>query len=113
MRKDEAELVVVAERKKKAGAGRERSSTSSATMACDGAAAAARERAEGESAMEERKWQRGQQRTRPGAPGGRPGRVQAAACSPRGGQALPAHHGGTARLSARAGTARALVRGRG
>ena len=50
MRKDEAELVVVAERKKKAGAGRERSSMSSATMACGGAVAAARERAEGESA---------------------------------------------------------------
>jgi len=50
MRKGEAELVVVAERKKKVEAGRERSSTSSATMACGGAAAAARERVEGESA---------------------------------------------------------------
>jgi len=49
-RKDEAELMVVAERKKKAGAGRERSSEPSATMACGGAAAAARQRAEGESA---------------------------------------------------------------
>jgi len=42
MRKDEAELLVVSERKKEAGAGRERSSTSSAMMA--------RGRAEGESA---------------------------------------------------------------
>jgi len=50
MRKDEAELLVVAERKKEAGAGRERSSTSTATMVRGGAAAAVRERAEGESA---------------------------------------------------------------
>ena len=42
---------------------------------------------------ERRVWQ-------PGAPSGRPGRVQATACSPRGGRALPARHGGTARPSA-------------
>ena len=51
--------------------------------------------------VEELKWQRAQQRMRPSAPGGRPGRVQAAACSPRGGQSLPARHGGTAWPSAR------------
>ena len=49
-----------------------------------------------------RKWERGLRRARPGAPGGRPGRLHAAACPPRGGQALPARHGGTARPSARA-----------
>jgi len=49
MRKDEAELFAVAERKEGAGVSRERSSKSSATMARGGAAAAARERAKGES----------------------------------------------------------------
>ena len=34
-------------------------------------------------------WQRGRRWTRPGAPGGRLGRVQAVACTPRGGRALP------------------------
>ena len=62
---------------------------------------------------EGRVWQRGRRRTRPGAPGGRPGRVQAAACAPRGGRALSARHGGTARPSARVDTALARARGRG
>ena len=48
-RKDEVELLAVAERKEEAGAGREGSSKSSATMARGGAAAAARGRAKGES----------------------------------------------------------------
>ena len=48
-----------------------------------------------------RKWQRGRRRAWPGAPGDRPGRVQAAACSPSSGRALPARHGGAARLSVR------------
>ena len=63
-RKDEAELMVVAERKKKAGAGRERSSKPSATMRL---LRASERRAR--ARVEERKWQRGQRRTRPGAPG--------------------------------------------
>jgi len=50
MRKDEAELLAVAERKEGAGVGRERSSKSSATMARGGVADAACERARGESA---------------------------------------------------------------
>jgi len=48
-RKDEMELLAVAERKEEAGAGREGSSKSSATMARGGAAVAAREREKGES----------------------------------------------------------------
>ena len=47
------------------------------------------------------KWQRGRRRTRPCAPGGRLGRVRVVACAPRGGRALPARHGGTARPSTR------------
>ena len=47
--------------------------------------------------VEDRKWERRQRRRRSGTPGGRPGCIHAAACSPRGGRALPACHGGTAR----------------
>ena len=59
---------------------------------------------------EERVWQRGRRRTRPGAPSGRLGRVQAVACAPRGGRALPTRHSGTARPSARVDAARARAR---
>jgi len=48
-----------------------------------------------------RKWLRGRRRARQGAPSGRPGRVQATACSPHGSRALPARHDGAARPSAR------------
>ena len=58
------------------------------------------------------KWQRGRRRTRPGAPGGRPGRVQVAACAPRGGRALPACHGVAAQPSAHVDAALARA-GRG
>ena len=53
-----------------------------------------------------RKWQRRRRRAWPGAPGGRPGRVQVTACLPRGSRALPAHRGG-AGASAGKGRARA------
>jgi len=46
---------------------------------------------------ERHNWQRRVRRVRPGAPGGRPGCVHSGACAPRGGQALPARHGDTAR----------------
>ena len=69
-------------------------------------AAAHGRRREQEREREERlKWTRRGRRARPGAPGGRPGRVEACACAPRGGRALPARHGSTARP--------AVVRGRG
>ena len=54
-----------------------------------------RARAEG------REWERGRRRAQPSSSGGRPGRVLAVACSPRGGRTLPARHGGTERPSAR------------
>jgi len=112
MRKDEAELLVVAERKKKAGAGRERSSTSSATMACDGAAAAARA-----SGGREREW-----RSANGS-GGNDGRGRALLVADQGASGLPHARHAAARLCrrattaprgrSRAGTAQALARGRG
>jgi len=65
-------------------------------MASGGAAAAA-VRASERGGVDEREWQRREKRARPGPPGGRPGRVHLGAWAPRGGRALPARHGGTAR----------------
>ena len=75
-------------------------------MASGGAAATAVQASESErGGVEEREWNRWERRARPGAPGGRPGRVHPGAWAPRGGKALPARHGGTAQP--------AVARGRG
>ena len=77
----------------------------------NGDGGALRVRSEGERARADgREWQQGRRRARPSAPGGRPGRVQAIACSPRGSRVLRARHGGAA---VRARTRRGRERGRG
>jgi len=78
-------------------------------MASGGAAAAAVQASESErGGVDERKLQWRGRRTRSGAPG-----VQADACAPCGGRALPARHGGTARPAVAHGRGRGRWEGEG
>jgi len=63
--------------------------------------------------VDEREWQQRGRRVRPGAPGGRPGRIRSGACAPRDGGALPARHGGTARPAVTRGRGRGHGEGEG
>ena len=86
----------------------------SGARSCNGDGGALCARSGGERArVDEREWQRRGRRARPGAPGGRPGRVHPGACAPRGDRALPACHGGTARPAVARGRGRWCGEGKG